>query len=69
MGLFAEMWLTMTTTRISNVNFIIYTTNSDTILKICQIILLNMENQNLWFSFANNKLFFLYIHFILNWFK
>ena len=59
----------MTTTGTSNVNFIIYTTSSDTILKICQIVLLNMENQNLGFSFDNNELFFLYIHFILNWFK
>ena len=63
------MWLTMTTTGISNVNFIIYTTSSDTILKICHIALLNMENQNLEFSFDNNKLFSLYIDFILNCFK
>ena len=48
----------MTTTGTSNVNFIIYTTSSDTILKICQIVLLNMENQNLGFLFDNKKLFF-----------
>ena len=69
MWLFAGMWLTMTTTGTSNVNFSIYTTSSNTILKICQIVLLNMENQNLGFSFDNNKLFILYIHFILDQFK
>ena len=52
------MWLTMTTTGTSNVNFIFYATSSNTIMKICQIVLLNMENQNLGFSFDNTKIFF-----------
>ena len=55
MQLFAGMWFTMTTTGTPNVNVIIYTTSSDTVLKICQIVLLNIENKNLGFPFDNKK--------------
>ena len=60
------MRLTMATTGKSNLYFLIYTNSSNTMLKICSKVLLNMENQNLKFLFNNNKKFFLYAHFIPN---
>ena len=66
MRLFAGMWLTMATTGTSNAHFTIYTTSGNTILKICQIGLLNIMNKNMWLLFDNKQLFFLYIPFILN---
>jgi len=49
------MLLTMATTGKSNVYFNICINNSDTTLKICQKVLLNMENQNMKFLINNKK--------------
>ena len=54
----------MATTAQPNVYLIIYINTMNPILKICEKVLLNMENLNIWFLFNNNKGFFMYTHFI-----
>ena len=54
----------MATTQQPNIYLIIYINTINTILKIGEKILLNMENLKMKFSFNNNKGFFMYTQFI-----
>ena len=53
MQLFTGMWLTIATTGKPNAYLTMYINSCDIILKIYQLVLLNMENQNM--DFLLNK--------------